>query len=66
MPVKSRAEQAYLAIHKPDVLHKLASDSPIPKNLPYHVGDKHAKHRKRKAQHRKQMVMRALNQRSES
>lgn len=35
--IKSKAEQAFLAIHHPDVLHEL-SGGHIPKGLPEHVG----------------------------
>ena len=40
--IKSRAEQAFLAIHKPAVLHEL-SGGHVAKGLPYHVGDKKTK-----------------------
>ncbi len=41
MPDKivSKAQQGYLAIHKPAVLHEL-SGGHIAKGLPQHVGDK--------------------------
>jgi hypothetical protein len=35
--IKSVAQQRFLAIHKPDVLHEL-SGGHIKKGLPYHVG----------------------------
>lgn len=40
--IRSRAQQSYLAIHNPSVLHEL-SGGHIPKGLPYHVGKKPAK-----------------------
>lgn len=37
--IKSKAETAYLAIHKPSVLHELSGGSiPDYKSLPQHVG----------------------------
>ena len=35
--IKSVAQQRYLAIHEPKVLHEL-SGGHVPKGLPYHVG----------------------------
>jgi hypothetical protein len=35
--IKSKAQQSYLAIHKPKVLHEL-SGGHIPKGLPYRAG----------------------------
>lgn len=39
--IKSKAQQAFLAIHKPSVLHELSGGSiPNAKSLPQHVGGK--------------------------
>lgn len=38
MPVSSEAQQGFLAIHHPELLHKWAHKYGVPKNLPYHVG----------------------------
>ena len=40
MPVRSKAQQAYLAIHHPEILHRWAKKYGTPKNLPEHVKKK--------------------------
>jgi hypothetical protein len=41
MPVRSRAQAAYLAIHRPDLLHKWQLESPVNlAALPEHVKPK--------------------------
>jgi hypothetical protein len=51
MPVRSKAQQAWLALHRPDLLHKWAHEFGIPKDLPEHVGDRDRQARKKALKH---------------